>query len=234
VTTSARPAVDQAFLRRMAATTAQAAVDRTPVPTLRPASVVSSLDGVVTLVLDGDDGPVLAEALVPEPEPDDRVMVLLQPPSGAFVVGYVGASRDRWGSGGGGATEVVVDPAQPADRAELLLWVDTDATATAATWHPLTLIPPFTPYSGWGAPAIRQLGDVVELRGLVASGGAVAPANIAQVPACAGGNLIFLGAGDPPAGHGSADLRVQGTVLLLQTPIMSFVSLSMVRYSVVA
>jgi hypothetical protein len=102
VTTSARPNVDREFLRRLAVSTAVASSERTAVPTLRPATVVDSTEGVASVILDGDDSPVLAEVLVPEPLPDDRVMVLLQPPSGAFVVGYVGASRDRWGSGGGG------------------------------------------------------------------------------------------------------------------------------------
>jgi hypothetical protein len=98
----ARPEVDQAFLRRLAVMTAQAATERTVGAVLRPATVVSSTEGIASVLLDGDDSPVLAEVLTPEPATDDRVMVLLQPPSGAYVVGYVGASRDSWGTGGGG------------------------------------------------------------------------------------------------------------------------------------
>lgn len=98
----ARPEVDQAFLRRLAVMTAQAATERTVGVVLRPATVVSSTEGIASVLLDGDDSPVLAEVLTPEPATDDRVMVLLQPPSGAYVVGYVGASRDSWGTGGGG------------------------------------------------------------------------------------------------------------------------------------
>jgi hypothetical protein len=127
--TPARPNVNRAFLAHLARTTADAAIARTPVPHLRPATVLTSTDGVATVILDGDDGPVLTEVLVPEPDTDDRVMVLLQPPSGAFVVGYVGDSRARWGTGGGGgggADEVWVSTAEPTPRDELLLWVDTD------------------------------------------------------------------------------------------------------------
>lgn len=101
MTSTAGPRVDQALLRRVAASTAQAAIDRTPVPTLRPATVVSSSNGIASVALDGDDGSVLAEVLTPEPAEGDRVMILLQPPSGAFVVGFVGESRVSWGTGGG-------------------------------------------------------------------------------------------------------------------------------------
>jgi hypothetical protein len=237
VTTSARPNVDREFLRRLAVSTAVASSERTAVPTLRPATVVDSAEGVASVILDGDDSPVLAEVLVPEPLPDDRVMVLLQPPSGAFVVGYVGASRDRWGSGGGGATEVLVNTDQPTDRAELLLWVDTDATLPAPVstgWQLLTLTPPWVNYGGWAPASIRRIGDVVELRGLVQPNGAGASTTIADVPAPTAGSLIFLGAADMTGGGQSfcrMDVGTNGK-LVNGAAVLSYLSLSQIRYSV--
>ena len=231
MSTSARPQVDQGFLRRMAQATAQAAIDRTPVPTLRPATVVASTEGIVSLVLDGDDSPVLAEALVPEPEAEDRVMVLLQPPSGAFVVGYVGASRERWGSGGGGATEVVVDPSAPAEREELLLWVDTDATPLAGTWQALALSAPYSPYVGWQTPQWRQLGDVVEVRGLCHCNGATVGSTIAMVPGPTVG-LIFVGCSDSSVATSRIDVMPDGRLVLSGPAPLDYLSLANVRYSV--
>jgi hypothetical protein len=110
----ARPDVDQAFLARLATTTVAAAMARTPVPTLRPGTVVASEAGVTTVRLDGDNDPVLAQALTPEPRAGDRVMVHLVPPSGAFVMGYVGASRDAWGTGSEAGPPGPAGPSGPA------------------------------------------------------------------------------------------------------------------------
>ena len=237
----ARPNVDQAFLARLAATTVATAMARTPVPTLRPATVVTSEDGLTTLLLDGDDGPVLAQALIPEPRTGDRVMVHLVPPSGAYVVGFIGASRDGWGtaSGGGGADEVWIATDEPTPRDDLLLWVDTDATPAAGTWQPLALQAPYTPYAGWRTPQIRQLGDVVEIRGLVHCGGAPGGSFIANgLPSPPDGQgLIFLGSSDAFSGGvivGATRLDVQpGGYLVNSGPTpQDYLSLSMVRYSV--
>lgn len=101
--------VDQTLLGQVANSAVQAAMARTPRSTLRGGTVVTSIDGDVLVVLDGDTAPVHATALVPEPAQSDRVMVLLQPPSGAFVIGYIGDSRERWGEGGtgGGGDQLV-------------------------------------------------------------------------------------------------------------------------------
>lgn len=234
MSTSARPNVDRDFLRRLAVSTAAAAVERTAVPTLRPATVVASTDGVVSVILDGDDASVLAEALVPEPEADDRVMVLLQPPSGAFVVGYVGASRERWG--GGGATEVTINTDAPSPRDELVLWVDTDATVpvpVSTGWQALTLTSPWVNYGGWQSAGIRRIGDIVELRGLV--NGGTPGTTIAIVPAPTA-NLIFVGADglgpaqridvQTAAGVGKVVYSATGTA------VSGYTSLSSIRYSV--
>ena len=104
---------DVAFLTAVARSAVETASSKTPLPTLRPGTVDSSEDGVTQVILDGDEFPVFATALVPEPRVDDRVMVLLVPPSGAFVVGFVGESRSAWGTGGGGGEPGPVGPMGP-------------------------------------------------------------------------------------------------------------------------
>jgi hypothetical protein len=109
--------VPSPFLAQLHRETLVAARRSTPTPTLRPGTV--RVPGTPTLVvLDGDAAPITVgggtddptptpgggtaipcELLTPDVTTGDRVMVLLVPPSGAFVVGFLGDTRDRWGGG---------------------------------------------------------------------------------------------------------------------------------------
>lgn len=93
--------IDQQMLTRVALG-AVAAARSSPSAALRPGTVQSSSPGIVLVTLDGDSVAVPCQPLTPTPEAGDRVMVQLQPPSGAFVIGFIGESRERWGTGGGG------------------------------------------------------------------------------------------------------------------------------------
>jgi hypothetical protein len=92
----------QGFLTEVALATSAVAQGRTPTPTLRPGTAQEASADLAMVILDGDTLPVPCTPLTPQPAPGDRVMVMLVPPSGAHVIGFLGDSRDSWGTGGGG------------------------------------------------------------------------------------------------------------------------------------
>jgi hypothetical protein len=109
--------------------------------------------------------------------------------------------------------------------------------SAASAWAPLTLIPPWTNYGGgWGPAMIRQVGDEVQLRGLVNGGSA--SSNIAVVPAPSS-SLIFVGAdantATPSSAAGRIDVGTSG-YLTYSAPggYSNYLSLANVRYSVTA
>lgn len=94
---------DQA--RTWATESAGRAVDSAAIPRLIPATVADPLvqEGLVVVVVDGDTDPIEVQNLTGRRlVPDDRVMVLFAPPSGAFVlavIGDPGPTAIRWDSG---------------------------------------------------------------------------------------------------------------------------------------
>lgn len=130
----------------------------------------------------------------------------------------------------GTTPEVNVSTGGPAPRVAELLWVDSDATPTPTGWQLLTLQGAWANYGGgWAPGAWRQVGDEVQLRGLVMGGGAGSV--IAQLPVPGGGSLIF----DGDDGSGKAvrlDVNTDGRLTYGAAGTSGYTSLSMIRYSV--
>lgn len=86
------PALDPATY----ATTAQAVIDNAQRNGLTwrlvPGTVLSSGGATVSLIIDGDDTQqsLASSLLTPAPSVNDRVMVLVVPPQGNYVIGYYG------------------------------------------------------------------------------------------------------------------------------------------------
>ena len=86
---------DVETLRAVARQAVDEALRAAPATTLRPGSVVTSdpLRGTAAVILDGDSAELTFQCLVPVPDRGIRVMVLLQPPSSGFVVGYMNGGQ---------------------------------------------------------------------------------------------------------------------------------------------
>lgn len=66
---------------------------------LRPATVVALVEEQVTVVMDGDTEVVTTTSLIGPPPIDGRVMVLIVPPAGLFIIGLPGGiSYPRYGN----------------------------------------------------------------------------------------------------------------------------------------
>jgi hypothetical protein len=92
------------YLQGMAAEAVRVALERVEVPTLVPASVINvdKASGICTVLPDGPSGGsnIAAKTLVGPPGVGQRVMCLLRPPSGVFVVGFADGTppwSSAWG-----------------------------------------------------------------------------------------------------------------------------------------
>lgn len=78
------------------------ALARVPLNTVRLGTVISSdqlKSATVTVILDGDTGPIPIQVATPGWfTPGARVVILLVPPSGALIVGVVNGDYDPWHS----------------------------------------------------------------------------------------------------------------------------------------
>ena len=89
------------ILAETAKAAAGEAIQDTPTPTIRPGTIVtvSTAAGEASVLVDGDTLPIDAQLVGPIPTPGVRVMVIYNPPHGAFILGQLG--------GGGVAVDFV-------------------------------------------------------------------------------------------------------------------------------
>lgn len=91
----------QPHLESMASEILRSALAQIPLPNFVPASVVSNgTSGEVTVLPDGPAGgtSIIAQTLIGYPQINARVMLLFQPPSGVFIVGYMGENPGPQGA----------------------------------------------------------------------------------------------------------------------------------------
>jgi microcystin-dependent protein len=87
---------DVEYLVALARQAAKQAVREAPIPSFRPATSVGGDpgQGVLTVILDGDDVELTFPCLIPLPPVSVRVMVCLTPPSSGFIVGLINGNQE--------------------------------------------------------------------------------------------------------------------------------------------